>query len=93
MVNVMFKEVVLVEYNGVVDELKVLCIVKDEIIVDWKCSQYIVNLLVFILVKELYFYVVKEVNYVEDIFLLVWNKILGEGNEEVVFNGEKNRIL
>ena len=93
MVNATSKEVVPVENNGPADEPKVLCIVKDETTTDWKHSNHTVNLPASTLVKELYSYVAKEVNYVEDTFLLVWNKSLGEGNEEVVLNGEKNRTL
>lgn len=93
MVNATSKEVVPVEHNGAADEPKVLCIVKDETTTDWKRSQHTVNLPASTLVKELYSHVAKEVNYVEDTFLLVWNKTLGEGNEEVVLNGEKNRTL
>ena len=93
MVNATSKEVVPVENNGPADEPKVLCIVKDETTTDWKHSKHTVNLPASTLVKELYSYVAKAVNYVEDTFLLVWNKSLGEGNEEVVLNGEKNKTL
>ena len=93
MVNATSKEVVPVENNGPADEPKVLCIIKDETTTDWKRSKHTVNLPASTLVKELYSYVAKEVNYVEDTFLLVWNKSLVEGNEEVVLNGEKNRTL
>lgn len=93
MVNATSKEVVPVDNNGAADEPKVLCIVKDETTTDWKRSLHTVNLPASTLVKELYSYVAKAVNYVEDTFLLVWNKILVEGNEEVVLNGEKDRTL
>jgi len=93
MVNATSKEVVPVDNNGAADEPKVLCIVKDETTTDWKRNLHTVNLPASTLVKELFSYVAKAVNYVEDTFLLVWNKIVVEGNEEVVLNGEKDRTL
>lgn len=93
MVNATSKEVVPVENNGPADEPKVLCIVKDETTPDWKHSKHTINLPASTLVKELYSHVAKESNYVEDTFLLVWNKSLGEGTEEIVLNGEKNKTL
>lgn len=93
MVNATSKEVVPVEDNCAADEPKVLCIVKDETTADWKHSKHTVNLPASTLVKELYSHIAKEVNYVEDTFLLVWNKSPADGNEEIVLNGEKNKTL
>ncbi|XP_078360034.1 ubiquitin carboxyl-terminal hydrolase 47-like isoform X2 [Oculina patagonica] len=93
MVNATSKEVVPVENDCAADEPKVLCIVKDETTSDWKHSKHTVNLPASTLVKELYSHVAKEVNYVEDTFLLVWNKSPTDGNEEIVLNGEKNKTL
>lgn len=93
MVNATSKEVVPVENDCAADEPKVLCIVKDETTADWKHSKHTVNLPASTLVKELYSHVAKEVNYVEDTFLLVWNKGLVDGREEIVLNEEKNKTL
>lgn len=93
MVNVTSKEVVPVENDCAADEPKVLCIIKDETTADWKHSKHTVNLPASTLVKELYSHVAKEANYVEDTFLLVWNKGLTDGREEIVLNEEKNKTL
>lgn len=50
MVNVMIREIVLVENVCFFEELIVLCIIKDEIIIDWKYSKYLINLFVLILI-------------------------------------------
>lgn len=90
MVNATSKEVVPVEND---EEPTILCIVKDETTVDRKQNNHTVNLPASTLVKDLYAYVAKQVSYVEDTFLLVWNKFIGGGNEEVVLNDEKAKTL
>lgn len=90
MVNATSKEVVPVEND---EEPTVLCIVKDETTVDWKHNRQTVTLPASTLVKELYSYVAKQVSYVEDTFLLVWNKLVSGGNEEVVLNEQKTKTL
>lgn len=95
MVNATSKEVVSVENTSPADEPTVLCIVKDETNADWKHNRHTINLPASTLVQELYSHVAKQVSYVEDTFLLVWNKLLGESNEleEVILNAEKNKTL
>lgn len=93
MVNATSKEVVSVENASPADEPTVLCIVKDETTADWKNNKHTINLPASTLVQELYSHVAKQVSYVEDTFLLVWNKLLGESNEEVILNAEKNKTL
>lgn len=90
MVNATSKEVVPVEND---EEPTILCVVKDETTADSTHNRHTVNLPASTLVKDLYTYVAKQVSYVEDTFLLVWNKIVGGGNEEVVLNEEKAKTL
>ena len=93
MVNATSKEVVSLENTCPADEPTVLCIVKDETTSDWKHSNHTVNLPASTLVQELYSHVAKQVNYVEDSFLLVWCKSQGGTTEEVVLNAERNKTL
>lgn len=90
MVNATSKEVVPVEND---EEPTILCVVKDETTADSTHNRHTVNLPASTFVKDLYTYVAKQVSYVEDTFLLVWNKIVGGGNEEVVLNEEKAKTL
>lgn len=93
MVNATSKEVVSLENACPADEPTVLCIIKDETTADWKHSKHNVNLPASSLVQELYSHVAKQVNYVEDSFLLVWSKPVGGSSEEVVLNSERNKTL